>query len=129
MSPAFFYGLDPDPERVATVRMSHHVASVLIAGYVAWLRFSLWTHTSEFRSDRVPAVTVAPKWSSKKATGILVAAAIGIGVVREVLVSATGEAVKVPGRSEFFVGLILIAISRWVSPLPPWRWRVSRWLS
>ena len=92
------------------MRMSHYVAWVLIARYVAWLRFSLWTHTSEFRSDRVPAVTVALKWSSKKATGILVAAAIGIGVVAEVLVSATGKAVKVLGLSEFFVGLILIPI-------------------
>ena len=92
------------------MRMSHYVAWVLFARYVAWLRFSLWTHTSEFRSDRVPAVTVALKWSSKKATGILLAAAIGIAVVRELLVSATGEGVKVPGLSEFVLGLILIPI-------------------
>jgi Ca2+:H+ antiporter len=55
-------------------------------------------------------VTVAPKWSSKKALGILLVAAGGIGVVAEVLVSATEEAVKVLGLSEFFVGLILIPI-------------------
>jgi len=109
--PALFHGLHPDPERVVTVRMSHYVAPLLIAGYVAWLLFSLWTHSSDFTADRHgPAVTVAPKWSSKKAVIILIAAAGAIGAVAEVLVSATEEAVKVLGLSEFFVGLILIPI-------------------
>jgi Ca2+:H+ antiporter len=109
--PALFHGLHPDPQRVATVRMSHYVAPLLILGYAAWLAFSLWTHSSDFAADRHgPAVTVAPKWSSKKAVVILVIAAGLIGLVAEVLVSATEEAVKVLGLSEFFVGLILIPI-------------------
>lgn len=109
--PALFHGLHPDPARVATVRMSHYVAGLLVAGYVAWLIFSLWTHSGELSAERgTPAVTVAPKWSSKKATIILVLAAAGIGVVAEVLVSATEETVKVLGFSELFVGLILIPI-------------------
>jgi Ca2+:H+ antiporter len=109
--PALFHTLHPDPQRVATVRMSHYVALLLIAGYVAWLVFSLWTHSSTFASDRHdPAVTVAPKWSSKKALLILLFSAASIGVVAEVLVSATEEAVKVLGLSQFFVGLILIPI-------------------
>ncbi len=108
--PSLFHGLHPDPQSVATVRMSHYVAGLLIAGYVAWLVFSLWTHSSAFASEQGPTVTVAPKWSSKKAVGILLAAAVTIGVVAEVLVSATEEAVKVLGLSEFFVGLILIPI-------------------
>jgi Ca2+:H+ antiporter len=109
--PALFHGLHPDPQRVATVRVSHYVAPLLILGYAAWLLFSLWTHSSDFAADRHgPSVTVGPKWSSKKALGILVAAAAGIGVVAEILVSATEQAVKVLGLSEFFVGLILIPI-------------------
>jgi len=109
--PALFHGLHPDPQRVATVRMSHYVAPLLIAGYAAWLLFSLWTHSSDFAADRHgPGVTVGPKWSSKKAMAVLLAAAIGVGIVAEVLVSATEEAVKVLGLSEFFVGLILIPI-------------------
>ena len=109
--PALFHGLHPDPARVATVRMSHYVAGLLIVGYVAWLVFSLWTHSSTFADDRrAPAVTVAPKWSSKKAMAVLLLTAVAIGVVAEVLVSATEEAVKVLGLSEFFVGLILIPI-------------------
>lgn len=109
--PTLFHGLHPDPERVATVRMSHYVAGLLIVGYLAWLIFSLWTHSSEFASEKqAPPVTVAPKWSSKKALAVLLVAAVAIGVVAEVLVSATEEAVKVLGLSEFFVGLILIPI-------------------
>jgi Ca2+:H+ antiporter len=109
--PALFYGLHPDPERAATVQMSHYVAGLLIAGYIAWLTFSLWTHSADFGATRhAPAVTVGPKWSSKKALGVLLVAAIGIGVVAEVLVSATEETVRVLGLSEFFVGLILIPI-------------------
>jgi Ca2+:H+ antiporter len=109
--PALFHTLHPDPERVATVRMSHYVAPLLISGYVAWLVFSLWTHSSAFATGgHPPPVTVAPKWSSKKAMVLLFAAAIAIGVVAETLVGATEEAVKVLGLSEFFVGLILIPI-------------------
>jgi Ca2+:H+ antiporter len=109
--PTLFHTLHPDPERVATVRMSHYVAFLLIVGYLAWLLFSLRTHSHTLASERRDSgVTVAPKWSSKKAMAVLVASAAGIGVVAEVLVSATEEAVKVLHLSEFFVGLILIPI-------------------
>ncbi|HEY6089717.1 MAG TPA: calcium/proton exchanger [Gemmatimonadaceae bacterium] len=109
--PSLFHSLHPDPERVATVRMSHYVAPLLIAGYLAWLVFSLWTHSSSFATDReAKPVTVAPKWSSKKALGILLIAAGAIGVVAEILVSVTEATVKTLGLSEFFVGLILIPI-------------------
>jgi Ca2+:H+ antiporter len=109
--PALFHGLHPDPQRVATVRMSHYVAPLLIAGYFAWLVFSLWTHSAAFASEQQsPPVTVAPKWSSKKALGILLAAAGAIGVVAEILVSVTEGAVKILGLSEFFIGLIVIPI-------------------
>ncbi len=109
--PSLFHGLHPDPQRVATVRMSHYVAPLLITGYLAWLMFSLWTHSAAFASDKPSApVTVGPKWSSKKAIVVLLAAASAIGVVAEILVSVTEEAVKVVGLSEFFVGLIVIPI-------------------
>jgi Ca2+:H+ antiporter len=109
--PALFHALHPDPARVATVRMSHYVAGLLIVGYVAWLVFSLGTHSSRFAPESGGHdVTVSPKWSSKKAVAILLASAGAIGVLAEVLVSATEEAVKVLGLSEFFVGLILIPI-------------------
>jgi len=109
--PALFHTLHPDPQRVATVQMSHYVAPLLMAGYAAWLAFSLWTHSADFAAERHHSdVTVGPKWSSKKAVLILLGAAVAIGVVAEILVSATEDAVKVLGLSEFFVGLILVPI-------------------
>lgn len=109
--PALFQYLHPDPGRVATQRMSYYVAALLISGYGFSLLYSLRTHRSAFLTEEAgPEVTVAPHWSSKQALTILVASAVAIGVVSEVLVSATEEAVKVMGLSEFFVGIILVPI-------------------
>jgi Ca2+:H+ antiporter len=109
--PALFQYLHPDPERVATQTMSYYVAGLLISGYVFSLLYSLRTHTSAFLTvEAVAEVTVAPHWSSKQALTILIGSAVAIGVVSEILVSVTEEAVKVMGLSEFFVGLILVPI-------------------
>lgn len=109
--PALFQLLHPDPARVATLKMSYFVAGLLIAGYAASLFYSLRTHRTAFLTEEpAPEVTVAPHWSSKKALTILVASAVAIGVVSEILVSATEEAVEVMGLSQFFVGLIVVPI-------------------
>jgi Ca2+:H+ antiporter len=109
--PSLFQYLHPDPGRVATQQMSYYVAGLLISGYGFSLLYSLRTHTSAFLTEGADqGVTVAPHWSSKQALIILVAAAVAIGVVSEILVSVTEEAVKVMGLSEFFVGLILVPI-------------------
>jgi len=109
--PALFQFLHPDPGRVATQQMSYYVAALLISGYGFSLLYSLRTHSSAFLAVEHDAeVTVAPHWSSKQALTILVGSAVAIGVVSEILVSVTEEAVKVMGLSEFFVGLILVPI-------------------
>lgn len=109
--PALFQFLHPDPGRVATQRMSYYVAALLISGYGFSLLYSLRTHTAAFITERADeGVTAAPHWSSKQALIILVASAVAIGVVSEVLVSVTEESIKVMGLSEFFVGLILVPI-------------------
>jgi Ca2+:H+ antiporter len=109
--PGLFQYLHPDPARVATQQMSYYVAALLIAGYGFSLLYSLRTHRSAFLTEEPsPGVTVAPHWSSKQALSILVASAVAIGVLSEILVSVTEEAVKVMGLSEFFVGLILVPI-------------------
>jgi Ca2+:H+ antiporter len=109
--PALFQYLHPDPARVATQQMSYYVAGLLISGYAFSLLYSLRTHSSAFLAvEGAPEVTVAPHWSSKQALTILIGSAVAIGVVSEILVSVTEEAVKVMGLSEFFVGLILVPI-------------------
>lgn len=109
--PALFQYLHPDPARVATQQMSYFVAALLISGYAFSLLYSLRTHRSAFLASEVVAeVTAAPHWSSKQALTILVGSAVAIGVVSEILVSVTEEAIEVIGLSEFFVGLILVPI-------------------
>jgi Ca2+:H+ antiporter len=109
--PSLFQYLHPDPTRAATQQMSYYVAVLLISGYGFSLLYSLRTHTSAFLVEGAdPGVTGTPHWSSKQALTILVASAVAIGVISEILVSVTEESVKVMGLSEFFVGLILVPI-------------------
>ena len=109
--PTLFHSLHPDKARAATVEMSLYVAVLLIAGYLASLFYTFWTHSSAFATpDDAPRVTVSPKWSSKKALLILLMAAAGTAVMAEVLVSVTERAVESLGLTEFFVGLILVPI-------------------
>lgn len=109
--PTLFHQLHPDKARAATVEMSLYVAVLLVAGYLCSLVYTFWTHSAAFATaEGGPAVTVSPKWSSKKALVILLMAAAGTGVMAEVLVSVTEQAVKSLGLTEFFVGLILVPI-------------------
>jgi Ca2+:H+ antiporter len=109
--PTLFEHLHPDKVRAATVEMSLYVAILLIGGYLCSLFYTFWTHSSAFEpSSSGSAVTVTPKWSSKKALLILLIAASGTAIMAEVLVSVTEQAVKSLGLTEFFVGLILVPI-------------------
>lgn len=109
--PTLFHNLHPNTAKAATVEMSLYVAILLILGYLASLFYTFWTHSSAFGTPTEgPAVTVTPKWSSKKALLILLIAATAIAVMAEVLVSVTEEAVKTLGLTEFFVGLILVPV-------------------
>jgi Ca2+/H+ antiporter len=69
--------------------------------YAFSLLHSLRTHASAFLTVEAGAeVTVAPHWSSKQALTILIGSAVAIGVVSEILVSVTEEAVKMMGLSK-----------------------------
>jgi Ca2+:H+ antiporter len=109
--PALFYALHPDPQRVKTVSMSEGVAGLLILGYLLSLVYSMYTHKRLFGETAV----ISPHnnttgWSLRRSIVILGAAALTIGVLSEILVSATEAAVKRMGLSEMFVGLVLIPI-------------------
>ena len=109
--PAIFHSLHPDPQRVATVNMSEWVSGLLILGYLLSIVYTMHTHKRLFHEGAEQSGhTDAPGWSLRRSVVILVATALTIGVLSEILVSATGEAVKSLGLSEMFVGLILIPI-------------------
>jgi Ca2+:H+ antiporter len=109
--PALFYALHPDQQRVKTVNMSEGVAGLLILGYLLSLVYSMYTHKRLFGETAVSAMhDDTAGWSLRRSVVILGAAALAIGVLSEILVSATEAAVKRMGLSELFVGLVLIPI-------------------
>jgi len=109
--PAVFQAVHPDPERVATVRMSTWISGLLILGYVLSLIYSMWTHKAAFsEGGDVAHHEAPPDWSLRKSLVVLVVVAVTIGVLSEFLVSSTQEAVSSLGLSEIFVGLIVIPI-------------------
>jgi len=109
--PAIFHSLHPDPERIATLYMSEWVSALLIFGYALSIVFSMHTHKRLFHESAAEDHAAHPaNWTLRKSIVTLIVAAVAIGVMSEILVSATEEAVKSIGLSEMFVGLILIPI-------------------
>jgi len=117
----------PGAERVnygTTVEhLSLAVAVVLILTYVAGLFFSLKTHRSLFNpsSDDSPE-ELAQTWSVRRSVAMLAVAGVAVGVMSEILVGSISEAAEGIGMSEFFVGVIVVAIvgnaaEHWVAVL------------
>jgi Ca2+:H+ antiporter len=96
-----------------TVEMlSALVACVLIASYGAGLVFSLKTHRELFNpgADEEPEPGAGEPWSVRRSIAALSLAGIAVGVMSEILVSSISEAAKSAGLSEFFIGVIIVAI-------------------
>jgi Ca2+:H+ antiporter len=117
-----------DQERVTfddTVEdLSLAVAIVLIATYVAGLMFSLRTHRQLFNphSEGEPEHDDTWGWSIRTSVIALAGAGIAVGVMSEILVGSIEAASEAIGLSEFFIGVIVVAIvgnaaEHWVAVL------------
>jgi Ca2+:H+ antiporter len=117
-----------DQERVefdSTVEdLSLAVAIVLIATYVAGLLFSLRTHSELFNphSDDDEAHDDTWGWSIRTSVIALAGAGIAVGLMSEILVGSIEAASDSIGLSEFFIGVIVVAIvgnaaEHWVAVL------------
>jgi Ca2+:H+ antiporter len=96
----------------STVEMlSAIVACVLIASYVAGLFFSLKTHRELFNptANEEPEQGHEP-WSLRRSVAALALAGVAVGVMSEILVGSISEAAASVGLSEFFIGVIIVAI-------------------
>jgi Ca2+:H+ antiporter len=103
-------------------QLSFAVAVVLAVTYVAGLLFSLKTHRDIFNPREGPPEEPAFGWSARRSIMMLAAAGIAVGVMSEVLVGSIAEASQSVGLSEFFIGVIVIAIvgnaaEHWVAVL------------
>jgi Ca2+:H+ antiporter len=120
-------GLPPiDQERVnfdSTVEhLSLAVAIVLIVTYAAGLLFSLRTHRELFNPHEEDAEDDTWGWSMRRSVIALALAGVAVGVMSEILVGSIEDASHAIGLSEFFIGVIVIAIvgnaaEHWVAVL------------
>jgi Ca2+:H+ antiporter len=127
----------PDDERInydGTVEsLSYAVAFVLIGTYAAGLFFSLKTHKdlfnpvahSEDDPDPIQHGDEAP-WTVRKSVIMLAIAGLAVGLMSEILVGSITEASESVGLSEFFIGVIVVAIvgnaaEHWVAVLVAWK--------
>jgi Ca2+:H+ antiporter len=117
----------PADERInydSTVeQLSVGVAIVLMLSYAAGLLFSLRTHKDLFNpvAHGEDAHEGEP-WSVRKAVVALAIAGAAVGLMSEILVGSISEASEDIGISEFFVGVIVVAIvgnaaEHWVAVL------------
>ncbi|HET7122140.1 MAG TPA: calcium/proton exchanger [Solirubrobacterales bacterium] len=100
--------------------LSLAVAIVLIVTYVIGLFFSLKTHRDLFNPEYEEEDTWG--WSTRTSVLALAIAGVLVGVMSEVLVGSISEASHTIGLSEFFIGVIVVAIvgnaaEHWVAVL------------
>jgi Ca2+:H+ antiporter len=116
----------PGAERVAYGSSVEHlsllVALVLMATYVAGLYFSLRTHRDLFNPPYEREEPGGLDWSVRRSVAMLAIAGVAVGVMSEVLVGSISEASHSVGLSEFFIGVIVVAIvgnaaEHWVAVL------------
>jgi Ca2+:H+ antiporter len=102
-------------------RLSVAVAVVLIATYAAGLFFSLKTHRALFNPPYEEEED-SFGWSVRRSVIMLAVAGLAVGLMSEVLVGSISEASESIGLSEFFIGVIVVAIvgnaaEHWVAVL------------
>jgi Ca2+:H+ antiporter len=100
--------------------LSLAVAIVLIGTYVIGLFFSMKTHRALFNPEYEEEDTWG--WSVRTSVIALAVAGVLVGLMSEVLVGSISEASESIGLSEFFVGVIVVAIvgnaaEHWVAVL------------
>jgi len=117
---------DPTAELVdygSTVEnLSLAVAIVLIGTYVAGLFFSLRTHRDLFNPPYAEQEEEGFGWTVRRSVLMLFIAGLAVGLMSEILVGSISEASEAVGLSEFFIGVIVVAIvgnaaEHWVAVL------------
>jgi Ca2+:H+ antiporter len=102
--------------------LSLAVAIVLIGTYIAGLLFSLRTHRDLFNPPYVEQEEEGFGWSVRRSVLMLSIAGLAVGLMSEILVGSITEASESVGLSEFFIGVIVVAIvgnaaEHWVAVL------------
>jgi Ca2+:H+ antiporter len=91
-------------------QMSLIVSCILLLSYAGGLVFSLRSHRALFNPTSGAEEHVDEPWSVKRSALTLAGAGVAVGVMSEILVGSISEASETIGLSQFFVGLIVVAI-------------------
>lgn len=114
--------------------LSLAVAVVLILCYVVGLFFSLKTHRDIFNpgddQEEEGAAEGEEPWSIRRSVGALAIAGVAVGVMSEILVGSISDASQSIGLSEFFIGVIVVAIvgnaaEHWVAVLVAYKGKMD----
>jgi len=105
--PALLVAASPNLSADGREIVSAGVAATLIVIYAAALVFTQFTHAHLFRT---PESSEQPDWSRALAGGVLLGAALLVGLESELLVSALDPALHTLKISPIFAGLILIPV-------------------
>ena len=102
--------------------LSVGVAVILGISYLAGLLFSLRTHRDVFNPPYAEQEHEGFGWSVRRSILMLAIAGAAVALVSEVLVGSISEASESIGLSEFFVGIIVVAVvgnaaEHWVAVL------------
>ena len=102
--------------------LSVGVAIILGLSYLAGLLFSLRTHRDVFNPPYAEQEHEGFGWSVRRSILMLAIAGAAVALVSEVLVGSISEASESIGLSEFFVGIIVVAVvgnaaEHWVAVL------------
>jgi Ca2+:H+ antiporter len=90
--------------------LSLAVAVVLMVTYAFGLLFSLRTHKDLFNPPYAEEHEEGFGWSIRRSVIYLFIAGLAVGLMSEILVGSISEASETIGLSEFFVGVIVVAI-------------------
>ncbi len=90
--------------------MSLVVGVILLGSYAGGLLFSLRSHRYLFNPTAAADEHVDEPWTVKKSVITLAIAGVAVGLMSEILVGSISEASETIGISQFFVGLIIVAI-------------------
>ena len=111
--PAIFHRVAGETAPLSEHRMSLLIAVVLLVTYLLSLVFTLKTHSHLYTGSAEPHNNGADHgaaWSVTRSVWVLLASAVAIGVMSELLVSSVEQVGDAAGMSEVFIGVILVAI-------------------
>ncbi|HKN94981.1 MAG TPA: calcium/proton exchanger [Thermoleophilaceae bacterium] len=86
------------------------VSGILLLSYCAGLFFSLRTHRELFNPYIEEDEKEEAAWSVRRSVIVLALAGIGVAVMSELLVGSIEHAAKSVGLSQFFIGVVIVAI-------------------